>query len=604
MSDTLALYKIKLQDFVSPQLKKMHKRLEGLRSASSKGLGGLKAKGLGTGLKSSEGAINALNLSIRGLTKSIEKLNHNGIRINTDQAVEGLDDVTERTKKTKRGFSRLSGSISRVNKLGRFAGIRTGLSSINSGMRALGGLNPLVAGVGLAAVGVYRLGSSLSETSREMQENIRLTNLYIDTARGVSVLGNSVNGLVAQTSSLNKTFGVDYLNTLRTANKLSKQFGITNSKATKLIGKGLALNGGDARLLDVLSSTSKAFNKLGLSATQQIAIVNQSVGDVGDDLPSLIEGLAANLPNFGNDVSRLLNLNYGGGFAQKLKADLSNGKVSAIEGMKAISEAISNTKLGKGAFDGLALQIFGKNSDEAKAFLKNFKNYDLSLDSISSKSGKINALKLEQVALNERLAKAQMKHSENISVLSAKVGNMTTKFKIWGYESFNNFASGLDEIGYKLGLIRREADKPYIMSAQLKEKVKKTDKFINNIAFGGLTRKPPMLAHKDTKANKGIIKLFKSVGKQNKDDSKPFELSKSTTGLETKTRNDFNRSTEKIIAGGSQVRNITVNVGGMKGADKIVIEGAQGLNFREVEQTMLDMLIRLVQGTERTLNRG
>jgi hypothetical protein len=83
--------------------------------------------------------------------------------------------------------------------------------------------------------------------------------------------------------------------------------------------------------------------------------------------------------------------------------------------------------------------------------------------------------------------------------------------------------------------------------------------------------------------------------------NKDFKLSTNSDQAK-KVNKELNASTQRVTTGG--VRNITVNVGVMKGADKIVVEGAKGLTYNQVEDSLMEMLVRVIQGTERSISRG
>ena len=654
MGDTLALYKIKLQDLVSPQLQKLSKRLDSARAFVNK---------FGTD-------------SDKGLGKAARKLTV-------------------------------------VNNLGRLAAARNGMASFSSISRlAASGMNPLVVGLGIAGAGAIKLGIEMTKTGEAIQKNLQITHQLLgvnekDTAR-----------LTTKAMALSKVYGSDYTSTIQTASKLARQFGISNDKAFSLIKQGFASGANiSGDFLQSVEDSASVFKKLGASADQQMSILQQSISKGIKDAPKLLESFNNNLPNLGGDVQRLLDQNFGKGFTQTLKKNLDSGKTTAVQALNKISQAVANTKISGEATEGLAEQIFGDKSGSAVQLLNSFSKFETSLGSLVQKNSSFNKGKAEQLALEERLAQAQLKSSAGFASLANTGRKLMLRLKIGFYDAVNlagalygkitglfSAASGLftrvmafQPVGIALkatwnallfglstgfnivkvviggvfdfvtnGLNMLSSAVDYVMGSALvqgitagfshiKEAVAKMLSYVtaplNRLkdALGGIytmlkgvknfdydqisagmsevksglsgaTQKARERKEKIAKSGGAggqsqgaswLSKMVKDTGKnfaKELDKKEGFKLSPTSTDTESPTKSstneELNRSTDKIMGGGSQVRHITVNIGELKGADRIVIEGAQGLDYKEAEQGMLDMLVRVIQGTERSISRG
>lgn len=635
MSDTLATFKIKLHDLVDPQLKKMSKRLQSVKGQ----MGGF-------------------------------------------------------GKQSDKSLGKTAKKMSVVNNLGRLAAARNGMSSFSSLSRvAASGMNPLIIGLGIAGAGAVKLGYEMAKAGVEMQKNLQMTKQLLGgTAKETA-------HLTSKAMALTNVYGGDYASTIQTASKLARQFGISNEQAFELIKQGYASGanlGGD--MLQSLEDSASVFKNLGVTGEQQIAILQQSISNGIKDTPKLLESFNDNLPDLGGDVKRLLDKNFGDGFTKNLKKNLDKGQVTAVQALKSISDAVANTSMSNSTAQGLAEQVFGDKSGSAVELLKNFSKFDTNLGSLVKKNSSFNQAKTEQLALEERLAQAQLKSSAGFAALAQSGQNMLTRVKIGFYDavnlagSFYNKVTGL--FSAVTGLASRMVSlKVVAMGIKLAWDVLigglslgwKTLKFVVGGTFDFITNGlnalsslvdyvmgssivkgmtngfleikesvSDMLDYVSTPLNRlkdalaGIFTMLKGI--------KNFDYSQIKAGLDEvksgisgatqrerenkgidekklgeqivkagekgtssdksiynlndgkdkakKTQFELNKSTERITGGGSQVRNITVNVEKLGNFEKVIIDNASNMSMKDIESKMMELLVRLIQGTEVAINRG
>jgi len=596
--------------------------------------------------------------------------------------------------KTSKGTNKLKKNFSGLNSLGRLAGARNGMAAFGSLTKvAGGGFGPIIAGLGLATVGAFKLGTALVESSTKLQNNLQIANQLLGgTAK-------ETKQLTAQATALSNVYGADYTSTVQTASKLAKEFKITNAQAFDIIKKGYASGANIAGdMLKNIEESTNGFKKLGASAGQQIAIIQQSISNGIKDAPKLLNSFNENLPNLGGDVKRLLDKNFGKGFAKNLKANLDSGKTTALQALKGISTAMANTKFSKGAEEGLAKQIFGDGSADAVALLKNFASFDTSLDNLVAKNGAFNQSKLRQVELEKQLASAQLKSSKSFANIGNQVKIVGLKMKIAFFNGLNlmgsmlskvsfvanafvGFASRLANItgltfalktawnvfsggligtwnilkstvgglftfvGNAIGAVNNLIDKAlgssFIQNIQkgflnLRNTVGKVFNFLqtpitrikdtlagivetlkgirdfdfNKIqsglasikagATGATDRKRQSLQLDSKKIGKEIGIVQKKVFKEEKKQDL-FKLS-DTPSLNNKSKSELSNGINSIVTGGSQTRNVTVTIQKMVGIEQLISSVKEAIP--DVEQTLMDGLVRVIQGTEVAINKG
>ncbi|GAF93456.1 unnamed protein product, partial [marine sediment metagenome] len=85
-----------------------------------------------------------------------------------------------------------------------------------------------LAGVALAIEGIGALAETVAETNQQLKETSQLTGLT----------GEQLTTFTGQVRTTAKVFEQDYKEVLRSANAVSKEFGITGSEAIDLINNG------------------------------------------------------------------------------------------------------------------------------------------------------------------------------------------------------------------------------------------------------------------------------------------------------------------------------------------------------------------------------
>lgn len=614
-----ATLKIKLKDLVSPQLGKMSKRFNVTKKQ-------FKTTALG------------MSGNIKGLAKSIKSVPQ--INVHSTQPVKALDRIERKAESLdKKGGKSLQSFKSKAKGLGSlgraFQG--KGVSSLGNSLRFAGaGLNPVVAGLGLAAVGAYKLGEAVVTSSIKMQKNLEITSGYIG--------GNTAETkeLTAQATALSNVYGSDYADTVKTASLVSKRFGLENKAAFDLIQKGFASGANiDGGLLKSLEEHSDSFKTLGSTASQQIAILQQSTSKGIKDVPKLLESFGTKLPKLGGDVQRLLDNSFGANFTSGLKERLASGQTTALDALKSISTAVANTPLADGAAKSLASQVFGDSSENAVQLLTNFSSYETSLDKLVSKNGTFNKVKMQQYKLEKQIAGSQLQNSKRVTEMSDKVTLLGLSLKATFYNNlggildFTNkvqrFGSSLYSLANKIGLVKAGTGILNHMFSRItgvldlvsdgmdfisnktggaappkrrgfKNEGFEESRFVKSFdRFGGKDKNSPlMLSMLD------LNKTTKDLAKTNRS-GKSAELFSTTQdtenkGLSNSSQSSLSSGINSIVAGGTQTRNLSINIEKMSGIENLysTVDESKG----DIEDKLRELLVKVIQGTEFALNKG
>lgn len=631
----LTTFKIKIKEFVTPTLQKI-------------------GKGLDVTTKRFKKSNKQMDSSLKKITEKFEKLQTkiDGLDVPNElkKELEEINaEMSKLDKSSAKGVGKSKKRFSALNKFGRLAGARNGMAAFRSGsLLAAAGINPIVAGVGLATVGAVKLGGALVSSSQKLENNLQITK---------QLLGGTLyqtKELTTQGTALSKVYGTDYKDNIQAAATLSKQFGISSSNAFKLIEKGYASGANiSGSMLSTLNESAATFKKFGASANQQVAIIQQSISKGIEDAPKLLESFNENLPNLGGDVKRLLDQNFGKNFTNTLKKNLASGQTTASEALKAISTAISQTPLAQGSAESLAEQIFGDKSDSAVKLLSSFQSFNTNLDSLVTKNDRFNKTKIQQIQLEKQIAATQLKSSKKLTEL----GN---KFKIYGLKIKLAFLNGISGIGGFIDKMIPFGQSVLKLGSNIYQLGKKTgafklifwplktlfkgvaatveglnyvtDKFLNSIISktdkvnARVKKFAPLKPRKDEQQRSAALGLFKGVlptkqettdpilkslraqsniAKKIKKDKAEADLFKTTADkpdLSPESKNQLKSGLNSIVTGGTQTRNVTTNV------NKLVAVESLFSSFKEAKQDIeaqaSELLVRIIQGGEAIVNKG
>ena len=164
---------------------------------------------------------------------------------------------------------------------------------------------------------------------------IGVTQEVAKTRKEISLLtdatGKDLDDLTTRVTAIGKTFGADYMEVIKSANAVAKQFGITQKEAFDLIEKGFEQNG--TAFTDKLSDLQEypiQFKNAGISAESYFKIVSQEIkGGIFDNkLQDTIKEIGLSLSEFTKTQQDALTAAFGGEFTQKLLTEIDTGAIT------------------------------------------------------------------------------------------------------------------------------------------------------------------------------------------------------------------------------------------------------------------------------------
>ena len=281
------------------------------------------------------------------LNKQLEILKQ---RINdTKNELKGIDQELGNTQGQSVDFKSILGE------LGSQFGINSNL--INA---ATTGTIAYTAAIGAAASAVAIAAKEWAAYNQELAKQDQITTVT------TGLQGGDAENMTSSMRALSRTYDVDFREAVNAANTLMTQFGVTGDEAIQLLRDGMQgmIMGDGPKLLSMIQQYAPAFQSAGISASQLVAIIQNSEGGIFTDqnMQAIIMGLA-NVRNMTKQTTEALaGLGIDG---KKMSKDIHDGTITVFEALKLVSGAIDANK-GKTEEVGAVMQsVFGRQARTA-----------------------------------------------------------------------------------------------------------------------------------------------------------------------------------------------------------------------------------------------
>ena len=235
-----------------------------------------------------------------------------------------------------------------------------------------------VAGVGMAFKWFYDYNKGLMEATRLTKQFTGLT-------------GNEMKSVRNEVLAVSDTFGLDFKETMQSANTMSKAFGISVSESLKIMQDGL-VSGANANgeFLDTIKEYPRYFKEAGLSAEEMVAISTQATkegifSDKGVD--TIKEG---NLRLREMTTATAAALDGIGISSKQVQKDLQDGSKTTFQVMQEVANKLKELPQSSAAVGSAIANIFGGPGEDAGlAYIEMLGNIELDMDKVKAKSGDI-----------------------------------------------------------------------------------------------------------------------------------------------------------------------------------------------------------------------
>jgi phage-related minor tail protein len=281
--------------------------------------------------------------------------------------------------------------------------------------------------VGAEAVleGIKELGAEIINTTKEVA-NLRGN---INTLTGAT--GAELDGLTTSVLAVSRTFGKDFNEVLQASNTLSKQMGVSQQEAMRLIQQGF-LAGADAGgdFLDQVKEYAPQFKDAGFAAQDFIGHISQAStqGIFSDKGADVVKEFGLRIREQTKATTEAMQAAFGSDFTKQIFDGIKDGSLTVEQALQKVGKELDETKIPANQLQTVIADVFGGPGEDAGIdYLKSLKNVGKGVDELVDKT---NAYTQRQAALldsNDELAQAQNDLTKQFEGGSTVLETLTNK---------------------------------------------------------------------------------------------------------------------------------------------------------------------------------
>ena len=275
-----------------------------------------------------------------------------------------------------------------------------------------------VAGVGMGFKWFYDYNKGLLEATR-------LTKYFS------GLTGDAMKSVRDNVQAVSDTFGQDFTSTLKAANAIAANMGVSINDAVDLISKGFAAGGVNSQqFLSNLERFAPTFDKMGMSAEEMVAALSQidkagvnsqralmAMNKASLQLRTMSKGTSEALKGIGIDAS-------------EMSRQVQNGEKSVKEALSEIAENLKGMGANSKEAAAVMKELFGARGESAigEGFLTFLANGNKGLEELLGKQDSLQRLKVKEVEVNKQLNDVL---ASMFDMTGGGFESITAKAKIW-----------------------------------------------------------------------------------------------------------------------------------------------------------------------------
>lgn len=282
-----------------------------------------------------------------------------------------------------------------------------------------------LAGVALAIEGIGALAETVAETNQQLKETSQLTGLT----------GEQLTTFTSQVRTTAKVFDQDYKEVLRSANAVSKEFGITGAEAIDLINNGFVQGANiNDDYLDQLREYSTQFKAAGLSAQDfnNVVALGAKEGIFNDKAADTVKEGGLRLREFTKATSDAL-IPLGKLRNEQIQSAVASG--NSFEAIQLVSQGLKEVELTAGQTQGIITNVFGGPGEDAGLrFIELLGTIDTDQKNINANLTEQQRKQLEILKVEEQLANAEVRLGDAFKNSGKEIGLFFTQLQTLGIE--------------------------------------------------------------------------------------------------------------------------------------------------------------------------
>lgn len=346
----------------------------------------------------------------------------NEMKASASQLEKELNDLNQDDPRRAKMLADYKALGNRIEEVKTEMGQATEKSSLLTQALAFAGVT-----VGAEAVleGIQELGAEIINTTKEVAE----LRGNINTLTGAT--GADLDGLTTSVLAVSRTFGKDFNEVLQASNTLSKQMGVSQQEAMRLIQQGF-LAGADAGgdFLDQVKEYAPQFKDAGFAAQDFIGHISQAStqGIFSDKGADVVKEFGLRIREQTKATTEAMQAAFGSDFTKQIFDGIKDGSLTVEQALQKVGKELDETKIPANQLQTVIADVFGGPGEDAGIdYLKSLKNVGKGVDELVDKT---NAYTQRQSALLDsqtELAAAQNDLTKQFEGGSTVLETLTNK---------------------------------------------------------------------------------------------------------------------------------------------------------------------------------
>ena len=318
-----------------------------------------------------------------------------------------LDQLKSRLNSAKQDLADVNKELAGGGKFGEFGNV---IDTLGSKMGITGNLTEmltsktalLTGAVGAGIAIVTKATEAWAGYNAELAKQDQITNVT------TGLKGDDADRMTDKMRALSDTYNVDFREAVNAANTLMTQFGKTGDEATQLIKDGMQgmIQGDGPKLLSMIQQYAPAFRDAGVSASQLVAVIQNSEGGIFTDqnMNAIVMGIK-NIRLMTDATSQALaKMGIDG---KKMSEQLSNGTLTIFDALKQVSHQLQKVDSNSKTAGEVMQQVFGRQGVTAGTNLaKAIETLNTNLNETKRQTGEVGQSLADLQTANEKLNKA------------------------------------------------------------------------------------------------------------------------------------------------------------------------------------------------------
>ena len=253
--------------------------------------------------------------------------------------------------------------------------------------------------------GIKELGAEIINTTKEVAD----LRANINTLTGAT--GAELDGLTTSVLAVSRTFGKDFNEVLQASNTLSKQMGVSQQEAMRLIQQGF-LAGADAGgdFLDQVKEYAPQFKDAGYAAQDFIGHISMAStqGIFSDKGADVVKEFGLRIREQTKATGEAMQAAFGSDFTAKIFSGIKDGSLTVEQALQQVAKQMDETQIPANQLQTVIADVFGGPGEDAGIeYLKSLKNVGKSVDELVDKTNVYTQRQQRLLDSNRELGEAQ-----------------------------------------------------------------------------------------------------------------------------------------------------------------------------------------------------